>query len=527
MSGVRIFDTTLRDGEQAPGFSMDVDGKLRVAQALAALRVDVIEAGFAAASPGDAAAISAVAARIEGPIICSLARAIRGDIDAAALCLAAAPRKRIHVFLGTSPIHREAKLHMSRGEVLAAIRDSVARARDLVDDVEFSAEDAIRTERDFLVECLSVAAEAGASTLNVPDTVGYTTPEEIYDLFRFLGEQVDAAGRDASSRPIAMTISAWRSPTRSPRFAAAPARSNARSTASASAPAIARSRTSSWRCAPAPTSTIVSTGVDTTKIMAASRTLAQVTNVSPPRNKAIVGVNAFAHEAGIHQHGVLQNRATYEIMKPEDIGLSTDGIVLGKHSGRHALVLRARELGFALEGETLDAAFHAFKQVADEVGIVDSARLVGLLIGLEDGQDDRRWALSKLEIRTPASTKAWPVARVELEHGKRGRVTDLASAPGALDAIFTSISQIMDVPARVDALELQYVAADPDEAPEDGQGAKVLVEIALDVGGEIFSGRARDRDILPCCVAAYIDAASNAETIFKLRADQMASAQAA
>ena len=205
--------------------------------------------------------------------------------------------------------------------------------------------------------------------------------------------------------------------------------------------------------------------------------LAQVTDVSSPRNKAIVGVNAFAHEAGIHQHGVLQNRATYEIMKPEDIGLSTDGIVLGKHSGRHALVLRARELGFVLEGEVLDAAFHAFKQVADEVGIVDSARLVGLLVGL-DGQDDRRWALSKLEIRTPASSKSWPVARVELDHGMRGRVTDIASAPGALDAIFTSISQIMDVPARVDALELQYVAADADETPEDGQGAKVLVEIA-------------------------------------------------
>ena len=190
MVDVRIFDTTLRDGEQAPGFSMDVDGKLRVALALAALNVDVIEAGFAAASPGDAAAISAVAARIEGPTICSLARASRADIDAAALCLAAAPRKRIHVFLGTSPIHREAKLHMSCGEVIAAIRDSVARAREHVEDVEFSPEDAIRTERDFLVECLSVAAEAGASTLNVPDTVGYTTPEEIYDLFRFLGEQV-------------------------------------------------------------------------------------------------------------------------------------------------------------------------------------------------------------------------------------------------------------------------------------------------------------------------------------------------
>jgi 2-isopropylmalate synthase len=525
MVDVRIFDTTLRDGEQAPGFSMDVDGKLRVALALAALNVDVIEAGFAAASPGDAAAISAVAARIEGPTICSLARASRADIDAAALCLAAAPRKRIHVFLGTSPIHREAKLHMSCGEVIAAIRDSVARAREHVEDVEFSPEDAIRTERDFLVECLSVAAEAGASTLNVPDTVGYTTPEEIYDLFRFLGEQVarptetifSAHCHDDLGMAVANSLAAVRGGARQIECTINGIGERAGNCALEDVVMALRTRADLYE---------LSTGVDTTKIMAASRTLAQVTNVSPPRNKAIVGVNAFAHEAGIHQHGVLQNRATYEIMKPEDIGLSTDGIVLGKHSGRHALVLRARELGFVLEGEVLDAAFHAFKQVADEVGIVDSARLVGLLVGL-DGQDDRRWSLSKLEIRTPASSKSWPVARVELDHGMRGRVTDIASAPGALDAIFTSISQIMDVPARVDALELQYVAADADETPEDGQGAKVLVEIALDVGGEIFSGRARDRDILPCCVAAYIDAASNAETIFKLRADQMASAQAA
>ena len=191
MVDVRIFDTTLRDGEQAPGFSMDVDGKLRVAMALAALNVDVIEAGFAAASPGDAAAISAVAARIAGADdLLARPRAAAPTSTPPPCASAAAPRKRIHVFLGTSPIHREAKLHMSCGEVIAAIRDSVARAREHVEDVEFSPEDAIRTERDFLVECLSVAAEAGASTLNVPDTVGYTTPEEIDDLFRFLGEQV-------------------------------------------------------------------------------------------------------------------------------------------------------------------------------------------------------------------------------------------------------------------------------------------------------------------------------------------------
>ena len=522
---VRIFDTTLRDGEQAPGFSMDNAGKLRVAHALAALKVDVIEAGFAAASAGDSRAICAISEQIEGPTICSLARASRDDIDAAARALSVARRKRIHVFLGTSPIHREAKLHMSPVQVVEVIRSAVAYARDMVEDVEFSAEDAIRTERDFLVECLSAAAEAGASTLNVPDTVGYTTPEEIYDLFRHLGEHVSrrdhvifsAHCHDDLGMAVANSLAAVRGGARQVECAINGIGERAGNCALEDVVMALRTRADTYR---------VSIGVDTTAIMAASRTLAQVTNVSPPRNKAIVGANAFAHEAGIHQHGILQDRATYEIMKPEDIGLATDGIVMGKHSGRHALAMRAGELGFLLEGEALDQAFQAFKAVADEIGIVDSARLVGLLAGL-DGGASRSWTLSKLEIRTPASANAWPVARVELDHGTRGRVTDLASAPGALDAIFASISQIMGVPARVDALDLQYVAADSSEPSEDVQAAKVLVEIALEVEGEIFCGRARDRDILPCCVAAYIDAASNAETVRRVRAKSDLSAKAA
>ena len=523
---VRIFDTTLRDGEQAPGFSMDKNGKLRIARELAALKVDVIEAGFAAASPGDARSICAISEEIEGPTICSLARASRDDIDAAARALNAARRKRIHVFLGTSPIHRDAKLHMSRGQVIEAIRSSVAHARDMVEDVEFSAEDAIRTERDFLVECLSVAVEAGATTLNVPDTVGYTTPEEIYDLFRHLVANVSRSDEiifsahchDDLGMAVANSLAAVRAGARQIECAINGIGERAGNCALEDVVMALRTRADTYG---------VRIGVDTTRIMAASRALAQVTNVSPPRNKSIVGANAFAHEAGIHQHGILQDRATYEIMKPEDVGLTTDGIVLGKHSGRHALALRARELGFVLEGEALDAAFQAFKVVADEVGIIDSARLVGVLAGLDQSNTVQDWTLSKLEIRTPASNHAWPVARVELEHGSRGRITDLASAPGALDAIFTSISQIMDVPARVDALDLQYVAADPGEPAADGQAAKVLVEIALDVDGEIFSGRARDRDILPCCVAAYIDAASNAETVRRVRAKSSLSAKAA
>jgi 2-isopropylmalate synthase len=511
---VRIFDTTLRDGEQAPGFSMLADAKLRMARALAALKVDVIEAGFAASSESDARSIATIAEQVEGPIICSLARANRADVLAASASLAAAPRRRIHVFIGTSPIHRDAKLHMSREQVLEAIRTSVAYARGFTDDVEFSAEDAIRTERDFLVECLSLAAENGASTLNVPDTVGYTTPDEIYDLFRFLAAHVERPKgtifsthcHDDLGMAVANSLAAVRGGARQIECAVNGIGERAGNCALEEVVMALRTRADAFG---------VDTGIDTTRIMIASRTLAQVTNTPAPRNKPIVGANAFAHEAGIHQHGILQNRETYEIMKPEDIGLSTDGIVLGRHSGRHALAARAKELGYVLEGAKLDRAFAAFRAQADEVGIVDAARLLALLAELETGRPQRLWKLSKVDIRAPVSDKAWPVARVELDHGERGRVTDIASAPGALDAAFAAVSQMIRIPARVETLEMQYLAAD--DPNEDRQGANVLVEMTIEVEGEIFAGRARARDILPCCVSAFIDAAGNADAVRALR----------
>jgi 2-isopropylmalate synthase len=527
MTHVRIFDTTLRDGEQAPGFSMTEAGKLKMARALADLRVDIIEAGFAAASPGDYNAIEAIARKIEGPTICSLARATRGDILAAAQALQPAAKKRIHVFLGTSPIHREAKLQMSKEQVLAAIRDSVAYAREFTDDVEFSPEDAIRTERDFLVECSAAAVAAGATTLNLPDTVGYTTPEEIYELFRYLIANVEGSAdtifsthcHDDLGMAVANSLAAVRGGARQVECAVNGIGERAGNCALEDVVMALKTRTDTYD---------VTTNVDTTKIMAASRTLAQITNMVPPRNKAIVGANAFAHEAGIHQHGVLQNRETYEIMKPEDIGLATDGIILGKHSGRHALAARAKALGYMLEGDALDRAFAAFKDVADEVGIVDTARLVAILSSTESGEAEKPWALSKVEIRAPVTVSAWPVARVELEHGHRGRVCDLASAPGALDAAFKAVSQIIGVPARVEELDMQYIAAEArEEGSQDEQAANVLVEIQISVDGEIFAGRARARDILPGCVAAYIDAASNADAVRRVRAERAAPAKAA
>ncbi len=523
---VRIFDTTLRDGEQAPGFSMTEEAKLRMARKLADLRVDVIEAGFAAASPGDSRAVALVSREIEGPIICSLARAIKSDVEAAAEALRDAPRRRIHVFLGTSPIHRDAKLQMSKEAVIEAIRSSIAHARNACDDVEFSAEDAIRTERDFLVECLSIAAVEGATTLNVPDTVGYTMPDEIYELFRFLAAHVDRpAGtifsthcHDDLGMAVANSLAAVRGGARQVECAINGIGERAGNCALEEVVMALRTRADAFQLA---------VGIDTTQIMAASRMLAQVTNSPPPRNKAVVGANAFAHEAGIHQHGVLQNPETYEIMKPDDIGLSVEGIVLGKHSGRHALAARAKALGFILEGSKLDRVFTAFKLVADEVGTVDSARLLALMTDIDGGRPQRLWTLNKVDIRSPVSAGAWPVARVELEHGERGRVTDIASAPGALDAAFAAVSQIMSLPAKVDHVEMQYIAADSDQPSADEQGANVLVEISVDVGGEIFAGRSRGRDILPCCVAAYIDAVGNADAVRRAARMSAARTQAA
>ena len=381
---VRIFDTTLRDGEQAPGFSMSETGKLSVARALQALKVDVIEAGFAAASPGDFRAVERIANEIEGPAICSLARTTPGDIDAAARALKSATNKRIHIFLGTSPLHREFKLNMTPEDVLTRIKEMTELAREHCDDVEFSAEDAIRTERGFLVEALSIAAEAGATTLNVPDTVGYSTPDEIYQLFKHLSDKVtrgsdvifSAHCHDDLGMAVANSLAAVRGGARQIECTVNGIGERAGNCALEDAVMAIRTRRDVFN---------LTTGIDTRQIMAASRALSKATNTHPPRNKAIVGANAFAHESGIHQHGVLANRETYEIMKPEDVGLSSNQIVLGKHSGKHALAARAKALGWTLDGERLQTAFEAFKALADDIGLVDSGQLSALLERLESG----------------------------------------------------------------------------------------------------------------------------------------------
>lgn len=360
---VKIFDTTLRDGEQAPGFSMSTDAKLTMARCLRDLNVDIIEAGFAAASPGDAAAVRAVAEEIEGPTICSLARLNANDIEAAAKSLEPANNKRIHTFIGTSPTHRDFKLKMSKEQILNNISELVGLACSLSDDVEFSPEDAIRTERDYLCDAVQTAIEAGAKTINIPDTVGYTTPEEICDLFQFL-QSVPGAGdvtfsthcHDDLGMAVANSLAAVRGGARQIECAVNGIGERAGNCSLEEAVMALATRKDYFGAA---------TQIDTTKIFIASTTLARVTHNPIPRNKAIVGKNAFAHEAGIHQHGVLANKRTYEIMDAESVGMPSNSIVLGKHSGKHALRARIESLDLSATPERLDEIFVKFKRLAD------------------------------------------------------------------------------------------------------------------------------------------------------------------
>jgi 2-isopropylmalate synthase len=376
---VLVFDTTLRDGEQAPGFSMPVEAKLTMARALAALGVDVIEAGFAAASPGDAEAVRRVAGEVEGPIFCSLSRADEADIRTAYGALQSTAKRRLHIFLGTSPIHRAAKLKMSADEVLDAAVRAVSFARTLFDDVEFSAEDAIRTEPEFLGDVLEAVADAGASTLNIPDTVGYSTPDEVGRIFADIRRRVarhpdvvlSAHCHNDLGMAVANTLSAVANGARQVEVAINGIGERAGNCALEEVVMALKTRGDLYG---------VHTGVDTTKLVATSRLLSALTSSPVVRNKAIVGANAIAHEAGIHQHGMIADPRTYEIMRPQDVGFDGTRLVLGKHSGRHAIASRAAELGYPLSGNTLGQVFARFKRRADEIGEIDDAELIALVV---------------------------------------------------------------------------------------------------------------------------------------------------
>ncbi|MEO0878342.1 MAG: 2-isopropylmalate synthase [Pseudomonadota bacterium] len=500
---VRIFDTTLRDGEQAPGFSMATDAKLIVARALRDLNVDIIEAGFAAASPGDAAAVRAIAEEIEGPAICSLSRLNPADIDASAKALAPARKKRIHTFIGTSPLHRDAKLKMTKDEILKRISELVSYACAAADDVEFSPEDAIRTERAFLVEAVTAAIEAGAKTINIPDTVGYTTPEEIQALFAFLIETAPGAKsvtfsvhcHDDLGMAVANSLAAVRGGARQIECAINGIGERAGNCSLEEAVMALHTRRDHFG---------VSTQIETTKLYPASLALARVTHNPIPRNKAIVGKNAFAHEAGIHQHGVLANKRTYEIMDAEAVGMPSNSIVLGKHSGKHALRARINALELDADDARLDELFVKFKSLADAQREVTDADVVRLVTGSNERPGRAGpWRTRTVELRAEYEDGTRPYARIGLEHENGARQTLLSEGEGPFDAAFNAVCAIAGVAqGRILSLDIHHVAE-----VDDGI---VRAEARVDIGGTEYLGTIREADVAYASVGAFVSAVNQA-----------------
>jgi 2-isopropylmalate synthase len=399
---VLIFDTSLRDGEQSPGASMTSEEKLEMARALAALGVDVLEAGFPISSPGDFESVATIAAEVEGPIIAGLARAARADIERAWQAVRHADRPRIHVFLATSEIHRTHKLRMACEEIVRRTGAEVARARDYCDDVEFSPEDASRTEPDFLVEVVQAAVDAGATTINIPDTVGYAVPEQFGALFRHLVANVrgvehvvlSAHCHDDLGLAVANTLAAVGAGARQIECTINGIGERAGNCSLEEVVMAIRTRRDFFG---------LHTGIRSERLYPTSRMLTRITGLHVQRNKAIVGANAFAHEAGIHQHGMLMHHRTYEIMRPEDVGVAKSRLVLGKHSGRHAFRARLDELGYFLDEAGFEALFTAFKRLADRKREVCEADLEALMDAhgpAEGTSDGKPWEAAGLAAAT-------------------------------------------------------------------------------------------------------------------------------
>ncbi|HLJ78807.1 MAG TPA: 2-isopropylmalate synthase [Acidobacteriaceae bacterium] len=375
---IYFFDTTLRDGEQSPGCSMTIHEKLALAHSLADLGVDILEAGFAIASDGDFAAISAVAEAVRGPKIASLARARREDIERAAKAVEKAARPRIHVFLASSDIHLQFKLKMSRDEALEQASQMVALARSYVDDVEFSPEDATRTDRDFLCQFVGAAISAGATTINLPDTVGYATPEDYASMFRTIRERVPGADRAILSThchndlglAVANTLAAIQAGARQVECTINGIGERAGNAALEEIACALRVRADAYP---------YEQGLKLDRLYPVSQQLTKTISFGPAPNKAVVGTNAFAHEAGIHQHGVLSNPLTYEIMTPQSVGVPNNRMVLGKHSGRHALRSRLVALGYRLSADDLEIAYRAFTELADRKKAIYDQDLINLV----------------------------------------------------------------------------------------------------------------------------------------------------
>jgi 2-isopropylmalate synthase len=490
---VLIFDTTLRDGEQAPGCSMTLNEKLRVAAALRDLRVDVIEAGFPAASPGDFESVKAIAGSIEGPTICALARCNEKDIRRAWDALRNAERARIHVFVATSQIHREHKLQMAKEEIIRAAVEGIRLAREFCDDVEFSPEDASRTELEYLSEVVEAAIAAGARTVNIPDTVGYTVPGEFFDLFTYLKAHVAGIERvrlsvhchDDLGMAVANSLAAVQAGARQVECTINGIGERAGNCSLEEIVMALKTRENYFG---------VKTGVDTQRLYPTSRIVANVTGMHTPRNKAIVGENAFAHEAGIHQHGMLQHRATYEIMRPEDVGLAHSNLVLGKHSGRHAFRQRVEQLGFKLDDVELNRCFEEFKALADRKKDMYDRDIEAIILNVDVGKAGP-WSIAELYIT--AGTGSIAAAALKLRHVDGREIRQAAEGDGPVAAAFRALEQSTGIALTLKNFEVHGVTVG-----DDAQGE---VTVTVEYNGQSFRGHAVSTDIVESAALAYLE----------------------
>ncbi len=490
---IRIFDTTLRDGEQAPGCSMTLSEKLRVAKALSELNVDIIEAGFPAASPGDFESVKEIADRNFGPTICGLARCNPEDIQKVYDAVKGADNHRIHVFVATSAIHREHKLKMAKEEIIRSAVGAVKMARELVDDVEFSPEDASRTELAYLAEVVTAAIEAGARTVNIPDTVGYTVPAEFDKLFRYLVENVPNI-EDATlsvhchndlGMAVANSLAAVAAGARQIECTINGIGERAGNCSLEEAVMAIKTRAEFFG---------LETGIDTTRLYPTSRLVSNITGMHPPRNKAIVGENAFAHEAGIHQHGMLQHASTYEIMRPEDVGLAKSNLVLGKHSGRHAFRDRLVELGFDLDEFETNRAFQEFKRLADKKKDVYDGDLEAIVMNA-GGASSGPWTLKSLEVQTHTDEPATAAITLIGEDGNE--VVDSAHGDGPVAAAFQALEHVTGVQLILKNFELHSASIG-----EDAQGE---VTVTVEHDGQSFRGRGASVDIVEAGTRACLE----------------------
>ncbi len=503
-----IFDTTLRDGEQSPGATLNVEEKLTIARQLARLGVDVIEAGFPFASPGDFEAVSKIAQQVgtpDGPTICGLARATKPDIEAAAKALSAAAKPRIHTFLATSDIHLEYKLKKTRAEVLAIAPEMVAYAKSFVNDVEFSPEDAGRSDPEFLYQVLEAAIAAGATTVNIPDTVGYTTPAEFGGLIKGIKENVpniDQAiisvhGHNDLGLAVANFLEAVKNGARQLECTINGIGERAGNAALEELVMALHVRRKYYNpfLGRAPESEAPLTNIDTRQLYKTSRLVSNLTGMLVQPNKAIVGANAFAHESGIHQDGVLKHKLTYEIMDAQSIGLNDNQIVLGKLSGRNAFRSRLKELGFEPGDQELNRAFLRFKEMADKKKDITDWDLEAII----NDETQQAPELFKLEhVQVSCGDHSRPTATVTIRKPSGEELTDAAIGTGPVDAVYRAINRVVNVPNQLIEYSVQSVTVGIDALGE--------VTIRLKHEDRIFSGHAANTDIIVASALAYMNA---------------------